>query len=354
VMKRRILFALAAIVLAFGLAVAVLFLADLLLHRRAERSAGLNVWGYRGHVVSRRHDGPRVAVLGGSTAFGYGVTWDQALPAALERELKSSAPEQDWSVVNLGYNNEGAYSFRFTLEDFGYLRPDLVVFYEGYNDMAGDDGPNKALFRHASPVFVLTGYMPILPLIFHEKALALRHGSLDAAYAHEQGKPTVVFTPNLGNRTAASALDAAVLLEQSIERQLKPLAEARVSASAALNAEGCVDPWRHFCHSVAVAVEYALSRHQKVIVAGQPRPARDKVADRHAEQQLALITMLQRKFGANADVRYVDLRQAVDLRDPGTAPDSMHLNGSGNRRLAEKLVPQVLDMLGAAPARSVS
>jgi hypothetical protein len=354
-MRRRLLYAVAAVALACGATVGALLAADLILHSRAERSAGLNVWGYRGPTVPRRHDGaPRIAVLGGSTAFGYGVTWDSAFPAALERALKAAAPRRQWSVVNLGYNNEGAYSFRFTLEDFGYLTPDVVVLYEGYNDMIGDDGPNRALFRHASPVFVLTGYMPILPLIFHEKSLALKHGSLDAAYAYEQGRSKMIFRPNLGNRTAASALDAAVLLEQSIERQLRPLADSRVSAAAPPNAEGCVDPWRQYCHSMAVAIDYALSRHEKVIVAGQPRPALDHIAARHEEQQRALTAMLQRRFGGNPDVRYVDLAHAVDLRDPKTAPDSMHLSPDGNQSLAQQLVNTVLDLLGAVSPQRVS
>lgn len=350
--KRRVLFALVAVALAVGVTVSVLLAADVMLHRRAERSAGLNIWGYRGPVVSRRHDGePRIAVLGGSTAFGYGVTWDQAFPAALERGLNATVPNKQWSVVNLGYNNEGAYSFRFTLEDFGYLTPDLVILYEGYNDIIGDSGPNKSLFRHSSPVFVLTGYMPILPLIFHEKALALRHGSLDAAYAYEQGRSTVVFRPNLGDRTAASALDAAAQLEQSIERQLRPLADSKISAAVAPDAKGCADPWRHYCHSVAVAIEYALSRGQKVIVARQPEPARENIAARHDEQQRALVGMLQRRFGGNHDVRYVDLAHAVDLHDPQVAPDSMHLTPAGNGRLAFQLVETVIEMLGTTPAR---
>jgi lysophospholipase L1-like esterase len=351
-MRRTLLFGIAAVLLASIAAIGALFAADLILHSRAERSAGLNKWGYRGPAVPRRHDGqPRVAVLGGSTAFGYGVTWDQSFPAALERGLKASAPGRQWSVVNLGYNNEGAYSFRFTLEDFAYLEPDLVVLYEGYNDIIGDSGPNKSLFRHASPVFVLTGYMPILPLFFHEKALALRYGSLDAAYAHAQGESPIVFRPNLGDRTAAAALDTAVLLEQSIERQLRPLAEARAEAPDVPGAEGCAHPWRHYCHSVAVAIEYALSRHEKVIVGGQPRPNTPRIAARHDEQQRALVAMLQRRFGSNHDVRYVDLTHAVDLSDRQAAPDGMHLDPGANRRLAEKLVAPVLDLLGVTPAR---
>jgi lysophospholipase L1-like esterase len=349
-MRRKLLFSVAAVVLASGSAVVGLLGADLVLHRRAERSAGLNLWGYRGPTVPRRHPGePRVAVLGGSTAFGYGVTWDSAFPAALERALKVTVPARQWSVVNLGYNNEGAHSFRFTLEDFGYLQPDVVVLYEGYNDMIGDNGPNTALFRHDSPVFLLTGYMPILPLVFHEKAMSLMHGSIDAGYASVHGGKTV-FQPNLTARATASTLEAAVFLEVSIERQLERFARTPAPPAAVAQAEGCGDPWRHYCSSVAVAIDYALSRHEKVIVAGQPRLVAEQLRVRQEDQQRALAGMLRRRFGGHPDVRYVDLAHAVDLSDPVTAPDGMHLNAGANSRLAQQLVDPVLDLLHIAPA----
>src|SRR5258706_9818845 len=108
-MRRKLVFAIAAIVMAFGATVLALLGADVLLHRRAERSAGLNIWGYRGPTLPRRHARqPRVPVLGGSTAFGHRVTWDEAFPPSLERSLKASSPGPQWSVVKLRYNNQGA------------------------------------------------------------------------------------------------------------------------------------------------------------------------------------------------------------------------------------------------------
>src|SRR4029077_8123191 len=101
----------------------------------------------------------------------------------------------------------------------------------------------------------------IPPLVLHEKALALRYGGLDAAYAHEHGE-RLVFHANLSDRTKASALDTAVLIEQSIEQQLRPLARVAASGPIVTDTAGCPDPWRHYCHSVAIAVEYALSRHE--------------------------------------------------------------------------------------------
>jgi lysophospholipase L1-like esterase len=303
-------------------------------------------------VVSGKHVGePRIAVLGGSTAFGYGVTWGDAFPAALERALNVAAPQKHWSVVNLGYNNEGAYSFRFTLEDFRYLTPDLVVLYEGYNDILGDIGPNTALYRHDSPIFMLTGYMPILPVVFKEKALALRHsGNLDAGYADAQGHGKVVFHPDLAARASASALGAAVALERTIERQLSALSTARTNlVTEVAAAVDCAEPWRHYCTAVATAVEFALSRHEKVVVAGQPRLA-TALRARQQDQQRALSLMLQRRFAHNGDVHYVDLGDAVDLSDPRAAPDGMHLNAAANRRLAQQLVAPVLELLGVAPS----
>jgi hypothetical protein len=358
IMRRRLCFALGAVVLGFGLAVAALFAADLMLHRRAERSAGLNLWGYRGPIVPRTHDGqPRIAVLGGSTVFGYGVTWDEALPASLERVLNGSDTGRRWSVVNLGYNNEGAYSFRFTLEDFGYLTPDLVVLYEGYNDLPGDYHPNRALFRHGSPVFALTGYMPILPLVFNEKALALRHGgNLDAAYADVDGRGTVVFRPNLASRATASTLEAVMKFEESIESPLRRLSNTPPGDGDDAISGGCDRPWHRYCESVALAVDYALSHHQQVIVAGQPRLMGGQLSRRHEDQQRALAEMLRRRYEGNRRVRYVDLAYAVDLSDRRTAPDGMHLKGRANRGLAEALVAPILDMLQfsspASPASS--
>ena len=106
--------------------------ADLYLHHRAERSAGLNRWGYRGPVAGTKQPGElRVVVLGGSTAFGYGVRWDEAIPAILERKLNQQQGKAPARVVNLGFNNEGAYSFLPTLKDFEYLDYDVRLFVRG-------------------------------------------------------------------------------------------------------------------------------------------------------------------------------------------------------------------------------
>src|SRR5689334_25269343 len=108
--RRRILFALLAVVVSVIVSTAVLLSVDVYLHGRYQQSAGFNVWGYRGTPVGRKqHDEYRVAMLGGSAAYGYGVTAEEAIPAVLQRLLRERVQSPRFTVVNLAYNNEGAY-----------------------------------------------------------------------------------------------------------------------------------------------------------------------------------------------------------------------------------------------------
>jgi hypothetical protein len=334
-------FALTAMSLSVIVAMVLLLVADLFVHYRAERSAGLNRWGYRGPVASSKKSGQlRAVMLGGSTVFGYGVQWDQSIPANLERTLNASRP---FSVVNLGFNNEGAYSFVPTLRDFEYLDYDIVVLYEGYNDMPGDEGPNTSVFRHNSAVFRLTGYFPILPLYLDEKAMMLRYGGdLGAAYAANRGEtPKTVFRPNIAARTSAAALDTVALVTNSLGAQLGKLSKVEAPAYARVSRIGCSFPWVNYCDSVHAAVREMLSKGKRVLVVGQPRMS-EGMAPTHAKQQRMLGAMIRSEFASQPQVAYVDLGEAVDLTDVHFTFDSMHLNADGNRQLAEALAPHVL------------
>src|SRR5437868_5750739 len=183
--RRKIVFALVAITLTCLFVLGVLLAADVYVHRKFAEMGGVNIWGYRGPTVGRKRTGERrVVVLGESTAFGFGVPPGDAFPAALERllnEPQGQAPRV--SVVNLAYNGEGAHSYRYTLEDYAYLNYDVAVFYTGYPDLPfprNFAAGNQDVYRRKSPVFRLTGYFPMLPLVMREKAMAIRYnGRLD-------------------------------------------------------------------------------------------------------------------------------------------------------------------------------
>ena len=99
--KKKVVFALIAMTLSFAGVLLLLLAADLVVHYRAERSAGLNRYGYRGPVVSRKQPGElRVVMLGGSTVFGYGVSWNESIPVYLEAKLRERS-KRPVRAVNL-------------------------------------------------------------------------------------------------------------------------------------------------------------------------------------------------------------------------------------------------------------
>jgi hypothetical protein len=342
--SRRLKFALAAVLLALVGSSMLLLAVDVYLHRKYQTTAGFNVWGYRGPTVGSKKAGEyRVAVLGGSSAYGYGVDWTDSIPAVLERKLagRSAGPFNRFSVVNLGYNNEGAYSFRFTLADFLSLDYDVACLYEGYNDtMADPRRPNVAVFRHDSPVFRLTGYLPIFPIIFREKAAVMLYGNTNQLYKF--GEKTVFHT-GLANRTAAESLRMAAEVSDSLSRQLDRATKEPARQITDVASTGCKSPWQEYCRSILVAAEFALEHGKQVLVVTQPYEL-GNVGERHREQQGEMAAMLQRRFANDRRVRYLNLGPSVDLKDPALSFDGMHLTTAGNARLASDLVQPVLDM----------
>src|SRR5262249_50391900 len=160
----------------------------------------------------------------------------------------------------------------------------------------GDDHPNLAAYRHDSPIFRLTGYMPILPLVFREKAMALRGGgNLDAQYRGDK----VVFTADLSVRLGAAALNAAASLGDSIEQQLAHAPAAPPPEAPASNGE-CAAPWSTYCGSIVGAVDYLLAHQRKALIVGQPMMTATTSHDRQASQHNALAAMIAQRYGRRA------------------------------------------------------
>ena len=285
-------------------------------------------------------------MLGGSTVFGYGVAWDETISASLERLLSARMPGRKVSVVNLGLIGEGVYSFLPSLQDFEDLQIDIVCLYEGYNDLLGDQRPNIDLIRHESTVFRLTGYFPVLPLVIWEKFMAMRFGTVDAAYERDRERQRLqgaVFHPNAAQRTAGAALKAASDLSQALGRQLESLAAEEPSKEAS-GKSGCAAPWAHYCDFVYAAVEYATTRGKSVVLGKQPLLTTVPGHDRQADQQRALADLYARVFSKDPRVRLVDFSTAINLGDEKLAFDGMHLTPPGNEIIAQGLLTPVMEL----------
>lgn len=333
---RNILFMLAAFFLIFILVVIAFIGLDVLYHQKYLDRAGLNYRGYRGKVLGKKQPGEiRIVMLGGSSLFGYGLKYDQAIPALLEEKLNTQAAikaKNKHSVVNLAYNNEGAYAFYFNLKDFIYLGYDYVIIYDGYNDLGVG---NSVVYRHSDPIFRAFSYMPILPLVIKEKILFMRYnGKLEDAYRSKK----VTFTPTAKDQIKIAALESSLKNYSSIENILKRIKKnEKIDFDTNLLKD---DSWAWYTHYMRKAIDYALSRNKKVIIITQPY-----LSDTHRNQQKALREILSKTYAGNSSVAYFDLGDSLRPEDTSFCFDGMHLNIEGCKIMAEYIFEKIKGLI---------
>ncbi len=349
--RKRLAFASVAVLMFLVVAAAALVAVDLYLHAKLHEIGGYNRWGYRGVVLSgKRPHELRVAFLGGSTAFGYGVSWRETIPIYLEELLRARVPGgRPVTVANLGFPNDGAYSLRYTLEDYRYLHADIVCLYEGYNDLMADpDRPYVNVFRRTSPIFRLTGYLPIFQVVFREKASLLLYGDSSGVYKRARGEAVTAFKPNITSRATGEALNAAASISDSLERQLGKLSKPPPKTVDHPETTGCEMPWAHYCRAIFEAVDYALAAGQHVVVITQPYLLQQG-RPRHEWQQRTMSAALERRYPGNPKLHYVNAGPSVDIADRRYGYDGMHLTAEGNKIVASYLADPLLAVAASVP-----
>jgi lysophospholipase L1-like esterase len=103
----------------------------------------INPQGFRGRrpVALDKPDGVlRIMAVGGSTTFDTFVSGDTAAwPARLEHWLQRLAPDRKVEVINAGVPGYAVMQDLIRLETELYAyRPDLIVLYQGHNDLFGN------------------------------------------------------------------------------------------------------------------------------------------------------------------------------------------------------------------------
>lgn len=99
--------------------------------------ATINARGFRGgDFPTEKAPGVlRVVTLGASSTFGYHNRDDRTYPSQLQDILDRRCPGQAYEVLNLGIPHLTSSHIRaLFLAEGVALRPDIVTFYEGYND----------------------------------------------------------------------------------------------------------------------------------------------------------------------------------------------------------------------------
>ena len=274
------------------------------------RQTAWNIRGYRGRVLGRKAPNEvRVFAVGGSTTYGYTVDRDETYPAQLETLLRARlGAARPVSVANLGHLSDSSVCYEPTYRDYRYLDADIVILYEGYNDVEGPSRrTERDCYQQGSIVFRWTGFFPILPLYLREHWYKLRYGSIYQGY------------------------------EVARERQVA----AREAGAANLPA---IPAYDNYERNVLSFVRARLEEGKAVVFASQPylgNPA-------HLEQQTRIRAALE-PFMHNPRFRYRDLLYLFGGKwDAGWFNELMWLNPRGNRVLAEKMSEPVLELIAAS------
>ena len=265
---------------------------DVSAHRRDDPLV-INQFGYRGPArASKRAVERRVIIVGGSAAFSADTPWPLTLGPALVQAMniiKGASDEAPFAdVQNVAEQLAGADTYVEALKDYDYLRPDLVMVYDGYDPVG-----NQFAGRRHSWLFRSLGYFPIL--VGSGRQLAHVEHGISALLADNA---TPVDDPSCSGASAS------------------------------------------YCAAMVATARLALASRQAVVVVTPPY-----VTMQHERQQQSLATELARVFEGVARFRHVNLGRTIDLHDPSLSRDGVHTTSTANRIIAQALARPIVALL---------
>jgi hypothetical protein len=282
----------------------LLVVADQVAHTRVERLGGVNIWGYRGPVLTqKRADEIRLAVVGGDLAFSWGVAATQTLAQSIRDYVAFSidVPRGSRAVtaVTLGAIGLPPSGYASWIERFGSLRPDVLVIVP---DPIGHlPGPSAFLPARSSAAFRAFGYSPILPLVLQERG-AMRH--------------------SLVSRLAGAALERADgLFRSESVGNTTPLAGPAYLAA------------------VGSAIRAAVGTAPAGVVVVTPVDAAAGSIDRDGVKALVASTF------AGSSVQVVDLGGDPAMRVAGLRLDGFNFSAAGYAAAGQEIAPAVISLL---------
>ena len=317
-----------AVAIAATLALAL----DMYAHKRVEELGGVNIWGYRGPVARQRQSNEiRVAVVGGTRAFGWGAP-ASALVSEIRRVIMLTTDRPGAGVrpvvaINLGRLGGLPDSYSETIEHFSYLQPDYICLYDDLGVRGGSST------QDASGVFALTGYAPALPLVLREKGMIWRRGGVARGYA-----------------PAGSLRDPGISrLRRAAGVTLEAVGDAMAAADRAVLA---MFPRNRFVRLQADPVEYANAmmaaieaahRHARgVVVVVSPAETAEQAGNLRA-----LKNRLDGALGSAPWLRIVDLGGESALSaDQALRLDGWNYASAGIALVANRIAPALLSLIG--------
>lgn len=307
---------------------------DMYAHKRVEALGGVNVWGYRGAVVShRRPNEIRVAVVGGTRAFGWGGS-ASALTSEIRRQIMLTTDRRGGELrtvvaANLGRLGALSDSYPATIARFSYLQPDYICLYD-------DLGVRGASPDSRSGVFELTGYAPALPLVLREKGMVWRLGDVRRGYAPAESQRETTTSP--WRRTAGSMLE---WVAGGLGAADRAVASALPQGNRDASARG--GQTMSYADAMMTAVDAAHRHARGVVVAVSPSETAEQVRNLRD-----LKIRMENEWGSAPWIRFVDLGAEPALTDPALRLDGWNYASAGVAVVADTIAPALLSLIATS------
>jgi lysophospholipase L1-like esterase len=270
----------------------------------------VNALGFRGpEIAPQKPSGTyRIFMVGGSSVFGYLVRNEETSSVLLQQLLDRRAPGRSVEVINAGVPG---YNTMHTLVRFLYrirpLEPDLLVYYQGFNDLGYITRIDDAA---AQPqIFGGLGTPPLSQRVLGRSML---YGFLRYRSGMFVARP------------APAASHSVTVPEKGLniyEQNLRLLVDAARSAGTQIV----------ICSQASLAHRNIGARERELLGAGHFGLSADGLLS-----AMESLRNIQRKVADDQAVPFVDLHEQIEptLENFG---DALHLTAKGQRRLAEAL-----------------
>ena len=303
--------------------------------------ATINRFGLRGPLPSSPKGAgrSRIVALGGSTTFGYMVQDGEDWPSQLQRFL---GPRHE--VLNAG--RPGATTFRnyaFLRDHLLNLEPDVVLLYEGFNDMwrgvrrhAGDQ-PDYGIVDEGLPA----NAVPVdqgEPARWPWRASFLAYRSAVALAAHVNPWRPSWPEPPAGRGPFRFDPAVVAIYEQNLAAMVR-LCRDRGVRPVILTFAGCDD-----------ASVPARDRERRMAYVLRSIPQLD---EQSAREGMEVYRERTHRVARNLGVPLVDLDRLM-TKDLAAYADTVHFTPSGERQVAEILAQALPSLVRESAARPCS
>ncbi len=281
---------------------------------------GWNYKGYRGLIKKEKKvDHLRIAVFGGSVSAGYGLNYRDAIPYLLEKKLLKKKID----VVNLGRNGLGIYGILHDIEYYKYLKYDIAIIHNGYNDCT-IKGYNLNT-RNNNLIYKYFKYLTILDVYLPEKIHLLLNkedkNALDNYYKKKEEQIKIKYKNN-PNKNLSSYTCKAIFENKKTK--------------LIVNKKKFINHLETFSlKKYNEVLKYLVKTKKQIFVIIQPKYGDDPLQ----KIQSKLIIEMSKKF---KEVKIIDLSEKIDLNDPKISYDRLHNTKAGNE-LTVKILLQNLN-----------